>query len=40
MVFFLNIYFGGIFEFIYFKKGHIFYVHYAYFYVCLFLFNF
>jgi len=29
--FFFN--FGGIFEFIYFKKYHIFYVNYAYFYV-------
>jgi len=28
-------YFGGIFEFIYFKKYHIFYVNYAYFYVFL-----
>jgi len=27
------VYFGGIFEFIYFKKYHIFYVNYAYFYV-------
>jgi len=26
-------YFGGIFEFIYFKKYHIFYVNYTYFYV-------
>jgi len=26
-------YFGGIFEFIYFKKYHIFYINYAYFYV-------
>jgi len=30
-------YFGGIFEFIYFKKNHMFYVNYAYFYV-LFIF--
>jgi len=29
-------YFGGIFEFIYFKKYHIFYVNYAYF---MFFFN-
>jgi len=29
-------YFGGIFEFIYFKKYHIFYVNYAYFYVFYF----
>jgi len=31
MVFYF--YFGGIFEFIYFKKYHIFYVNYAHFYV-------
>jgi len=30
-------YFGGIFEFINFKKYHIFYVNYAYFYVVVFL---
>jgi len=30
-------YFGGIFEFIYFKKYHIFYVNYAYFYFFYFL---
>jgi len=35
MVFFIL--FGGIFEFIYFKKYHIFYVNYAYFYVFFFL---
>jgi len=29
----LFFYFGGIFEFIYLKKYHIFYVNYAYFYV-------
>jgi len=31
-------YFGGIFEFIYFKKYHISYVNYAYFYVSFFTF--
>jgi len=31
-------YFGGIFEFIFFKKYHIFYVNYAYFYVLFFNF--
>jgi len=34
MVFFY--FWGGNFEFIYFKKYHIFYVHYALFYVLLF----
>jgi len=29
-------YFGGIFEFIYFKKYHSYYVNYAYFYVLFF----
>jgi len=31
--------FGGIFEFIYFKKYHIFYVNYAYFFVLFFYFS-
>jgi len=34
--FFFN--FWGIFEFVYFKKYHIFYVNYAYFYVFFYLF--
>jgi len=42
-MFFLSIcgvffYFGGIFEFIYFKKYHIFYVNYAYFMFYFFIF--
>jgi len=39
MVFYF--YFGGIFEFIYFKEYHIFHVNYAYFYVLFFkIFNY
>jgi len=35
---FFNFYFGGILEFIYFKKYHIFYVNYAFFYVLFLIF--
>jgi len=33
-----GVFLGGIFEIIYFKKYHIFYVNYAYFYVLFFTF--
>jgi len=36
VLFLFYFYFGGIFEFIYFKKNHIFYVNYSYFYVLFF----